>query len=109
MSGRQISLTIEFRIIRLIFLEHVVNGSKQHSGNGNNRFLVASAFFESEIAVADFWKLFCANCIEGALNKQGLDVGTGAADSGSFLLPGALVILRRKPCPGTKMLLGGEH
>ncbi|MFR1518386.1 MAG: hypothetical protein ACLSVG_06375, partial [Clostridia bacterium] len=30
-------------------------------------------------------------------------------DSGGFLLPGALIVLRRKPSPGAKMLRGGEH
>ena len=39
----------------------------------------------------------------------GFDVGSSVADSGSFLLPGALIVLRCKPSPRAKMFRGGEH
>ena len=37
------------------------------------------------------------------------DNGPGTADPGGLFLSGALVVLRRKPSPGAKMLRGGEH
>ena len=100
MSRRSVYLPIELRIVRFIFLEHVVNGGEQHSGNGNNGFLVSPAFLEREIAVADFRELLGTNRIEGALHKQRLDVGSGPADSGGFLLPCALIVLRRESSLG---------
>ena len=104
MCRRPVALAVKFGIVRFIFLEHIVDGREQHPGNGDNGFLVAPAFFERKIAIADFRELPGTNRTEGALNQQRLDVGAGPADSGSFLLPGTLVVLRRKPCLGAKML-----
>ena len=104
-----VTFAVELRIVRLIFLKHVVNGGEQHPGNGDDCFLVATAFLESKVAIADFWEFLGTNRIEGALNKQRFDVGSGPADSGGFLLAGTLVVLRRKPGPGAEMLRGGEH
>ena len=101
---RSVCLPVKFRIVRLIFLENVVNSCKEHSGNGDDCFLVSTAFLESKVAIADFWEFLGTNRIEGALNKQRFDVGSGPADSGGFLLAGTLVVLRRKPSPGTEML-----
>ena len=70
---------------------------------------MSPAFPKSKIAAADFRKLFCTNSTESALNEQGLDVGTGSTDSGSFLLSGALLVLRRKPSPGSKMHRSGKQ
>ena len=109
MRWRSVCLPVKFRIVRLIFLENVVNSCKEHSGNGDDCFLVSTAFLESKVAIADFWEFLGTNRIEGALNKQRFDVGSGPADSGGFLLPGTFVVLRRKPSPGAKMLRGGEH
>ena len=44
-----------------------------------------------------------------ALYQQRFDVSPSSADSGGFLLPGALVVLRRKTSPRAKMLWGGRH
>ena len=99
-----VALAVKFRIVRFIFLEHIVDGCEQHPGNGDDGFLVAPAFLECKIAIADFREFSGTNCTEGALNKQRFDVGTSPADSGRFLLPGALIVLRRKPSPGAKML-----
>ena len=66
---RSVSLPIKFRIVRLIFLEYVVNSRQEHSSNGDDCFLVATAFLESKVAIADFWEFFGTNRIEGALNK----------------------------------------
>ena len=101
---RPVSLAVEVRIIRLIFLEHIVDGRQQHSCNGNDRFLVSTALFEREIAVTDFRKLFCLDGGQSALNEQRLDVRPSSTDSGGLFLPGALVILRCKPSPGAEML-----
>ena len=110
MCRRAVSFAAEFGIIRLVFLEHVVDGGQQHSGDGDNRFLVASALFQILITVKDF-RVFLLrfNGGKGTLYKQRLDVGPSAADSGSFFLPGTLIVLRRKPSPGAKMLRGGKH
>ena len=68
-----------------------------------------TALFESKVAVADFRELFGSARTESTLHKQWLDVCSGPADSGSFLLPRTLVVLRRKPSPGAEMLRGREH
>ena len=99
-----VALSVEFRIVRFVLLEHIVDSRKEHSGNGNNGFLVPSALFESQVAITDFRELLGTNGTERTLNKQWLDVSTGPADSGGFLLSGALVVLRRKTSPGTKVL-----
>ena len=74
-----------------------------------NGLFMSPAFLECKIAIADFRKFLGANRIEGALNKKWLDVSTGPADSCGFLLPGTLIVLRRKPSPGAEMLRGGKH
>lgn len=93
---RLVCLPVKFRIIRLIFLEHVVNDREQHSGNSDDGFLVTSALFESKVAISDFRELFSFNGGKSALNKQRFDVDSSSADSGAFLLPGTFVVLRRK-------------
>ncbi len=100
MGRRAIHLAVELGIVRLILLEHVINGGQQHPGNGDNSFLVTSAFFERKVAFADFRELFRPNSTQSALHQQRLDIGTSPTDPGGFLLPGALVVLRRKPGPG---------
>ena len=104
MYRRTVCFAVEFRIVKLIFLEHIVNGGQEHPGNGDDRFLVAPPLFQCEVTAADFRKLLGPNGAQSTLNKQGLDIGPGAADSGSLFLPGALIVLRRKPSPGAKML-----
>ena len=49
MCRRPVALAVEFRIVRLILLEHIVDGREQHPGNGDDDFL------EGEITIADFW------------------------------------------------------
>ena len=104
MYGRPVALAIELRVVRLVLLEHIVNGGEQHPGNGDNRLLVSAAFLESQVTIPDFWELLGTNGAESALNKQRLDVSSGPADSGGFLLSGTLIVLRRKPSPGAEML-----
>lgn len=104
MCGRTVGYAVEFRIVRLIFLEHIVNGGQEHPGNGDDRLLMSPPLFQCEVTAADFRKLLGPNGAQSALNKQGLDIGPGAADPGSLFLPGTLVVLRRKPSPGAKML-----
>lgn len=45
MYGRTVCFAIEFRIVRLIFLEHIVNGGQEHPGNGDDRLLYVPAAF----------------------------------------------------------------
>lgn len=104
MYRRSVCFAVELRIIRLIFLEHIVNGGQKHSGDGNNRFLVTPPLFQGEVTAADFRKLLGPDGAQSTLNEQGLDIGSGAADSGGLFLSGALVVLWRKPSPGAKML-----
>ena len=99
-----VALSVEFGVVRLVLLEHIVDNRKEHSGNGNNGFLVSSALFESHIAITDFRELLGTDSTKSTLNKQRFDVSSGSADSGGFLLPGALIVLRRKPSPGAEML-----
>ena len=109
MRRRAVALTVKFRIVRFVFLEDVVDGGQQHSGNGDDGFLVASTLFECNIAISDFRELPSTDSTKGTLNKKRLDVGSSPTDSGSFLLPGTLVVLRHKTSPGAEMLRGGEH
>lgn len=97
--GRAVCLAIEIGIVRLI-----VDSGEQHPCNSDNRFLVTTAFLEREVTVADFRETLGTHSVESALNEQWLDVGSGSTDSGGFLFPSALVVLRRKPCPGAKVL-----
>ncbi len=100
---RTIYVAVELRIIWLIFLKHIVDSCEQYPGN--NRFLMFPSLFKSEITVADFGKFLSPNRAKGTLNKQRFNVGPCPTNSGGFLLPGALIVLRRKPRPGAKMLL----
>ena len=86
-SRRTISHMIEFRVIRLIFLQHVVNSCEQHPGNGDDRFLVAPPLFQCEVTAADFRELFGTNGVKCALNKQGLDIGPARLILVVFLFP----------------------
>ena len=104
-----VTFAVELRVVRLVLLEYVVNSCKEHPGNGDDGLFMSPAFLECKIAITDFRKFLGANRIEGALNKKWLDVSTGPADSCGFLLPGTLIVLRRKPSPGAEMLRGGEH
>ena len=88
-------MSIKLGIVGLILLENVVNGSEQHSCNGNDSFFVTPALFQVFIAPADLRIALLADCTQCTLNEQRLDVCSGSANSGSFFLPGALVVLRR--------------
>ena len=61
MSRWPVAHAVEFRVVRFVLLEHIVDSCKEHPGNGDDGFLVTSALFESEIAVADFRELFGSN------------------------------------------------
>lgn len=64
-----IALAVEFRIVRFILLGHIVNCDEQHSGDGNNRFLVSSAFFESKVPISNLQELPDTDSVESALNE----------------------------------------
>ena len=49
--------------------------------------------FECKIAAANFRGLLGANRTEGTLYQQEFDGSTGLTDSGSFLFPGAIIVL----------------
>ena len=70
MRRRAVALAVKFRIVRFVFLEDVVDGGQQHSGNGDDGFLVASTLFESEVAITDFRELLSFNGGKSTLNKQ---------------------------------------
>lgn len=53
MGRRAVALAIEFRIVRLVLLGHIVDSGEQHPGDGNNRFFVTTALFESKVATTD--------------------------------------------------------
>ena len=95
-----VALSVEFGVVRLVLLEHIVDNRKEHSGNGNNGFLVSSALFESHIAITDFWELLGTDSTKGTLNKKRFDVGSSPTDSGGFLLPGTFIVLWRKTSSG---------
>ena len=54
---------------RVLFLENVVDGGQQYSGNGNDGFLVSSALFERKVTISDFRELLGADGTKSALNK----------------------------------------
>ena len=72
MRRRAVALTVKFRIVRFVFLEDVVDGGQQHSGNGDDGFLVASTLFECNIAISDFRELPSTDSTKGTLNKKRL-------------------------------------
>ena len=106
MRWRSVCLPVKFRIVRLIFLENVVNSCKEHSGNGDDCFLVSTAFLESKVAIADFWVLLCPDSTERTLHQQGLDVCPSPAAPGGFLF---FRHFHCKPSPGAEMLRGGKN
>ena len=55
---RSVGAAVEFGVVKLVLFENVVDGSQQHSGDGNNRLFVAPALFESKVAASDFGKFF---------------------------------------------------
>ena len=99
-----VTTEIKLRIVWLILFENVVDGSEQHSCDSDNRFLMPPAFFQREITVLDFGVLAALTNSKRTLYQQRLDICPGSADSGGFLLSGALVVLRRKSSPRAKML-----
>lgn len=108
-SGRLVGVSIKLRVIRLVLFQHIVDGGQKHSGNCDDGFFVAAPLFETEVADANFRVAFGADGGKGALNEQRLDISSGPADSGRFLLPRALIVLRRKTGPRAKMFRGREH
>ena len=87
-----------------MLLEDVVDGSQQHSCNGDDSFLMTTPLFKIEVAVSDFGSVFIPDGTERALDKQRLYISPGSADPGSLFLPGTLVVLRCKPSPRAEML-----
>ena len=87
MCGGTVGFAVEFRIVGLIFLEHIVNSGQEHSGNSDNSFFVAAPLFQSEVTSTNFWKLLGTDGAQSTLNKQRLDIGPGSADPCSFFFP----------------------
>ena len=63
------------------------------------------AFFQCVVTVEDLRMLgFGFDSGKRTLNKQRLDVNAGTTDTGGFLLSCALIVLRSKSRPRTKVL-----
>ena len=100
MSRQNVCFAVKFRVVRFIFPENVVDGSQQHSGNGDDSLFVPTTLFERKVTISDFRELLDTDSAKSALNKHRFDLDSGPADSGSFLFLCAFVVLRRKPSPG---------
>ena len=55
--------------IGFFFLENVVDGGQQYSGNGNDGFLASTTPFECKVTISDFRELLGADGTKSALNK----------------------------------------
>ena len=109
MLRRSVDVSKKLEIVGFILLKYVVDGSKQHSCNGNNSFFVPPAFFYVVVAITNFRIAFFTNRTQSTLNQKRFNISTCFADSGRFLLSGTFVVLRCKTCPGAKMLGGWKH
>ena len=69
MFGWTVRLAIDLRIIWFVLLKYVVNSREEHSGNGNNSFLVSPAVLESQITVPHFGELFGTDSAKGTLDE----------------------------------------
>ena len=47
MRGRPVSLAVKLWVVRFIFLEDVVDGSQQHSGDSDDSFFVSPALLRA--------------------------------------------------------------
>ena len=93
---RAVSFAVEFGIIRLVFLEHVVDGGQQHSGDGDNRFLVAPALFQILITVKDF-RVFLLRFKDSKKLVEALESGKlviAIMAPGHFTTTGHFIVLR---------------
>ena len=84
----------------------MIDSGKQSSCDGNSGFFGTAPLFEDLILGKDFRMPFRARvtCRDSTLNKQWLEVLTGFANASCLFLVGTSIILRRKTCPGTKVL-----
>ena len=64
-----VALSVDFRVVRLVLLEHIVDSRKEHSGNGNNGFLVPTALFECKVAITKLRELLGTNGTESTLHQ----------------------------------------
>ena len=98
-------MSVKLGFVGLFLFQNVVDSCKQRSGNGNDGFFVTSALFQCTVTVVDFRMfVFTLNSNQSSLNQQGLNVYAGTADASGFLLSRALIVLRSKTSPRTKML-----
>ena len=51
---RSVSLAVKFRVVVFIFLENVVDGSQQHSGNSDDSLSVTTTLVECKVTISDF-------------------------------------------------------
>ncbi len=84
----------------------MIDSGKQSSCDGDFGFSGTAPLFEDLILGKDFRMPFGARvtCRDRTLNKQWLEVLSSFANASCLLLVGTLIILRRKTCPGTKVL-----
>ena len=68
MRWRTIPLAVEFRIVRLILLKHIVDSRQERPDNGDDGFFVTPALFEGKVAITDFRELLGTNGAERTLN-----------------------------------------
>ena len=86
MCGRAVGYAVEFRIVRLIFLEHIV-AVRSILAMAMIAFFMCPPLFQCEVTAADFRKLLGLNGAQSALNKQGLDIGPARLILVVFLFP----------------------
>ena len=87
----------------------MVDGSEQPSGDGDDGLFLAAPLLKGLLLSVDFRMLLTAAGSKRDLDQQGLEISAGFADAGSFLLTGALRVLRGRASPGAEMLGGIKH
>ena len=98
-----VRLAVKLRVVRFVLLQDVVDGSQQHPGDGDNRFLVSAPLFNGVIAVGDFRVLLAADRVQSALHEQRLEVNPGTGNARGLLFSRALVVLRSEAGPRAKV------
>lgn len=63
-----VRLAAKLWIVRLVFLQDAVDGSQQHFGDSDNRFLVSAPLFDGIVAVGNFRGPLVSDGAESALN-----------------------------------------
>lgn len=53
----EVCFAVKLRVVRFIFLENVVDGSRQHFGNSADSLFVATTLFECKVMISGFREL----------------------------------------------------